>query len=132
MKVLIVAEELLIAMSLAAELELAGHQVLGPCASADEALRSLDGRHVDLALIDAALHAPLSGSELATMLHAECDIPTLLLTRDPAAAYTHVIGALGAITLPFDPADISASIEAAAVVLRGGKPISPPGSLQLF
>src|SRR5690606_41929575 len=72
MKVLIVAEELLIAMSLAAELELAGHQVLGPCASADEALRSLDGRHVDLALIDAALHAPLSGSELAKIGRASC------------------------------------------------------------
>lgn len=132
MKVLIVEEEPLIAMSLAAELELAGHEVLGPSADADEALCLLDRQSADLALIDTGLPGPISGLELTAVLHAECEVPTLLLTREPAAAHAHAAGALGVITLPFNPADISDSIEAAAIVLRGGEPTAPPRSLQLF
>lgn len=50
--VLVVEDELLVAMDLEAVLIEAGHQVLGPAASVDEALRLLETKRPDVALLD--------------------------------------------------------------------------------
>lgn len=134
MKVLIVEDEPLIALSLAAELKLAGHEVLGPSGDADEAL-CLAGEHrADIALIDMGLHGSRDGVDLARMLHDKCHIPILFLTTQPSAAHANADTALGVITFPFNPADIPESINAAEVVMRGGHPSPPsvPLSLELF
>ena len=81
MRVLIVEDEPLIAMSLAAELKLAGHEVIGPSGDAHEALCLLERHCADLALIDVDLQGPMGGIELARALQIECDLPTLLLTK---------------------------------------------------
>lgn len=134
MRVLIVEHEPLIAISLADELRLAGHEVLGPSADADEALCLAGDQNVDLALVDVGVRGHMDGIELARTLHVQCDIPTLLLTTEPAAGYANTDAALGMITLPFDPAEIPESIQAAETVLRGGQPAPPtvPHSLELF
>lgn len=133
MRVLIVEEEPLIAMSLAAELRRAGHEVLGPSNDADEALCLAD-QGVDMALVDASMHNAVDGIELARTLHAQCEVPTLLLTTEPETARANADAALGIITLPFDPADIHQTIQAAASALRGHRPEPPsmPNALQLF
>jgi two-component system, response regulator PdtaR len=135
MRVLIVENEPLIAISLAAELRLAGHDVLGPSTDADEALCLAGDHKADLALVDVELHGTMDGIELARTLHAQCDVPTLLLTTEPVAAHAHNSdAAMGIITLPFDPSELPESVHAAETVLRGGELEAPniPSSLQLF
>lgn len=132
MRVLIVEDEPLLALSLAAELKHAGHEVLGPSGDADEALCLLERQCADLALVDADLGGSMDGIELARALHAECELPTLLLTSEPADTHAKADAALGMITLPFDPAEIPESVDIAKIVLEGGKPPAPPHSLRLF
>lgn len=134
MKVLIVEDEPLIALSLAAELKGAGHEVLGPSGDPDEAL-CLAGEHrADIALIDLSVHGTSNGVELARALHATCDIPVLFLTTEPSVAHENADAALGVITFPFNPSDIPESLEAAEIVMHGGSPTPPsvPQSLELF
>jgi DNA-binding response OmpR family regulator len=132
MRVLIVEDEPLIALSLAAELKLAGHEVIGPSADADEALCLLERQCADLALIDVNLQGQMDGIALARALQLECELPTLLLTNEPAATHEQANAALGMITLPFDPSDLPESIHVAQIVMEGGQPPASPVSLRLF
>ncbi len=132
MRVLIVEDEPLIALSLAAELKLAGHEVLGPSGDADEAFCLLARESADLALVDADLQGSMGGIELARALQDERELHTLLLTREPAATHAQADVALGMISLPFDPSDIPDSIDIAKIVMEGGQPPNPPRSLHLF
>ena len=132
MRVLIVEDEPLIAISLAAELKHAGHEVLGPSGDANEALCLLEQQCADLALIDVDLHGSMGGVELARALQANSETPALLLTSDPAETHASSDAALGMITMPFDPADILESIQVAQVLIEGGQPPTPPHSLRLF
>ena len=136
MRVLIVESEPLIAMSLAAELRLAGHEVLGPSIDAAEALCLAGEQHADIALVDAALESTMGmgATELARMLQAHCEVPVLFLTTEPATTHEHSDAALGMISLPFDPSDIPQTIQAAQTLLRGEQPAprTVPHALQLF
>jgi DNA-binding response OmpR family regulator len=134
MRVLIVEDEPLIAMSLAAELKLAGHHVLGPSGDAAEALCLAGEQDAELALIDTALNSSMDAVELARMLRAQCGVPSLFLTTEPLYFHEHADAALGMITLPFDPADITQTIQAAARLMRGDRPMprTMPHALQLF
>jgi DNA-binding response OmpR family regulator len=121
-------------MSLAAELRLAGHQVLGPSSDATEAICLAGEQHADIALIDAALSGTVNAIELARTLQGQCEVPVLFLTTEPSLTHENGGAALGMISLPFDPSEIPLSIRAAEVVLKGGDPYPPsvPLSLQLF
>lgn len=134
MRVLIVEDEPLIAMSLAAELKLAGHDVLGPSGDAAEALCLAGEQDAELALIDTALSSSMDAVELARTLRAQCNVPALFLTTEPTHFNEHSDAALGMITLPFDPADITQTIQAAERVLQGDRPMprTVPHALQLF
>jgi DNA-binding response OmpR family regulator len=134
MRVLIVESEPLIAMSLAAELRLAGHEVLGPSIDAAEALCLAGEQHADIALVDAALEGTMDAAELARSLQAHCEVPVLFLTTEPATTHEHAGAALGMISLPFDPSDIPQTIQAAQTILRGEQPAprTVPHALQLF
>jgi two-component system, response regulator PdtaR len=134
MRVLIVEDEPLIALSLASELKLAGHHVLGPSADADEALCLAGDHHADLALISADLQGGMGGTELARLLQSQCEVPALLLTTQPSTMHADTDAFLGMITLPFDPAEISDLIRAAQAVIGGDQPVatSVPQSLRLF
>ena len=134
MRVLIVEDEPLIAMSLAAELRLAGHEVLGPSGDAAEALCLAGEQEAELALIDTGLNSSMDAVELARMLRAQCDVATLFLTTEPTYFHEHADAALGMIALPFDPADITQTVQAAERALQGDRPMARtmPHALQLF
>lgn len=134
MRVLIVEPEPLIAMSLASELRLAGHEVLGPSVDAAEALCLAGEQHADIALVDAKLDSTMDATELARTLQAHCDVPVLFLTTEPAVTFEGADAAFGMISLPFDPSDIPQTIHAAETFLKGEQPAprTVPHSLQLF
>lgn len=134
MRILIVEHEPLIALSLAAELRGAGHEVLGPSNDGDEAVCLACDHSADLALVDAGLSGSMSGLELARALQTECHVPVLLLTTQPANLRASSDAALGLIALPFDPAELPETVHAADIVIHGGRPPKSnlPHSLRLF
>jgi len=132
MLILVVEDEPFSALSAAWELEHAGHEVLGPAASLDQALR-LAAKHVpELALIDIDLQHTGEGLALARRLQAS-DIPTLFVSAEQTVASRHSDLALGYIGKPYNPADLAGSVDVIDALLHGrAPPDSTPRSLQLF
>lgn len=133
MRILIVEDEPLIAMSLAWELEQAGHQVIGPAATIEASLHLARGHDVDLALLDIDLQHHGDGVKVAERLR-EMRIPSVFVTGQSAIALDHADIAVGMIGKPYNPADIVRSIAVIDAVIHGDHPPPPPipTSLQLF
>lgn len=81
-RVLIVEDEFLIAMELAATLEAHGFEVLGPVASVDKALQALEGERPDAVVLDLNLQGK-AATEVAGKLR-ELDVPFVI-----ASAYSN-------------------------------------------
>lgn len=134
MRVLIVEDEPLIAISLASELEGAGHEVLGPANEPQHALSLAIQHRAEIALVDIGLHGTPRGVDLAHTLQEQCAIPVLFVTTQRALAHANADAAIGVITKPFNPADIAPSVQIARAVSRGEAPPARtiPRSLELF
>jgi two-component system, response regulator PdtaR len=122
MVILIVEDQALLGMSLAWELEDAGHKVLGPVSSTTLAQHLAAQEHPDLALIDMELQRQNQGIELARALHRQFSIPSLMLSSEPSPIREHHDAVLGVIAKPFNPADIHRSVTAAQAILKGDSP----------
>ena len=132
MLILIVEDEMLSALSMSWELEDAGHRVLGPAASYEEALRLARRERPELALVDIDLQRPGDGVELARAF-LEMDIPLLFVSAQSAVASRYHDLALGHIGKPYDLADLPRSVDVVLSRLRGAEPPSAlPRSLRLF
>ncbi len=134
MLVLIVEDEPLIAVSLELELELAGHEVLGPADDPEHALRLAAEHRPDVALVDIGLHDSTLGVELARFLRSQYDVAVLFVTMTREVALENKDAALGVISKPFDPDEVPESVEIARAVKLGTYPLpkSLPSSLELF
>lgn len=86
-KILIVEDDVLIAMDLALIVEEAGGAVIGPFHTVDAALEGLNSDRLDLAILDFNL-GPSTSERIAARL-AEMDVPTAFLTGH---ASHHVTG----------------------------------------
>ncbi|SIP87514.1 Response regulator receiver domain-containing protein [Alkalispirochaeta americana] len=78
--VLIVEDEVFIALHLALELEAEGHCVVDRVASGQEALRCLRSRPVDLVLMDIGLAGPLDGIQTAGQIRDFSRVPIVFMT----------------------------------------------------
>lgn len=132
MLVLIVEDEALAAFSLAAELEQAGHVVLGPARSSGEAMALARDRRPMLVLIDINLETEGAGVRLARQLHLEFDLPIIFTTGQTRVARAD--GAIGLITKPYCPDEVPDILRYADALIRGLDPPSPPYllSFELF
>jgi DNA-binding response OmpR family regulator len=134
MKILIVEDQPLVAMSLAFELEHAGHEVIG-CAGNLRTARTLaEQGHPGLALVDIDLDYRGEGIRVARELKEELHIPSVFVTSQGDVARAHADAAIGVIVKPFDPADVVRGLPAIASVLEGGHPPPPsvPRILEFF
>lgn len=132
MLILVAEDEPYSALSAVWELEQAGHEVLGPAASFEEAVRLAERQSPDLALIDIDLQHTGGGVALARRLQAD-EVPSLFVSAEQALARRHSDLALGCIGKPYNPADLPGSIEAVDALLHGRAPPSwVPRSLRLF
>jgi len=134
MLILIVEDQALLGMSLAWDLEDAGHKVLGPISGIAHAQRLAAQERPDLVLIDIELQRPDEAIALAQSLQTLLNIPSLFLTSEPSALRAHTTAALGVIAKPFNPADIHRSVAVAETIIRGGTPPPPaiPCVLEIF
>lgn len=133
MRILITEDEPLIALSLALELEQAGHEVIGPAATIEASLQLARTHKVELALLDIDLRQRGDGVLLARRLH-EMDIPAVFVSGQDRIASDNADLAVGFIGKPYNPVDIVQSVAVLDAVIHGRTPPPPPipASLRLF
>jgi two-component system, response regulator PdtaR len=132
MRILIVEDEPMIACALALELQDAGHEVVGPAYSVEEARALAFAGTPQLGLIDINLAGHDEGIELARLLRAELGVYTLFVSGQIAQARADADAAIGILPKPFRFEALAAIIEAAAELMEGRRPACTPPGLELF
>lgn len=128
-RILIVEDEMLVAMEMEAIIEDLGFQPVGIAADSKQAL-SLAQEKPDLALVDLHLRDGLTGPSLGEEL-ARRGIGVIFITANPRIVASGVPGALGVAEKPCDEHTIASIVEF-AVSHRKGAPIDPPASFRPF
>jgi CheY-like chemotaxis protein len=132
MPILIVEDEPIIALSTQADLEAAGHTVVGLAMTADEAVDLAARCRPDLVLMDIRL-AKGSGVEAAQAIHTRWAIPSLFATSYVEHSGAVCRAALGCLRKPYDYRSLVRSIQIVEQVMNGFEPtLSPPRNLELY
>lgn len=132
MLVLVVEDEPVIAASMEWELRAAGHDVLGPASSVEEAEALTDGPRPDLAFIDINLSGADEGVELARDLRRRFGVPCIFVTGQIAQARQNRDAALGVLSKPFAFEALVDCVPAVAQMVCGQTPARPPRGLEIF
>ncbi|MBP2301376.1 response regulator [Azospirillum picis] len=132
MKILLVEDEVLIALEQQFYLETAGYTVSGPATTAGEAVAIAGDEKPDLALVDVHLGQGSSGIDAARDL-AAIGVPSLFITsfRDELKKGGPVAG-IGCLPKPFTESGLLAAVDAARAVLAGETPRNVPQTMELF
>jgi len=130
MRVLIVEDELLVAMEMESILRSNGIAVTGCASNIAEAQHIVRERECNFALVDINLADGDSGLSLASWL-AEQNIPSLHVSGN-CPADREASAALGCLSKPFSPRDLVGSLKAAQAVLVDTPPTTVPSGLNLF
>ena len=122
MQILIVEDEILLAMVLEDLMVDAGHTVCDFAPTAERALQLAEAARPDLALVDINLQDGRgSGVGLARELRQRLGIPSIFVTGQTSEALRNRDAALGYVNKPYKPETILACIEAADILKQGGK-----------
>ncbi|PHK93237.1 response regulator [Pseudoroseomonas rhizosphaerae] len=132
MRILVVEDEVLIAMVLREALETAEHEVMGPAATLDEALALCEAERPELALLDINLRDGSSGVELARILRRRWNILSIFVSGQILEARGARDFALGAIGKPYETRTVLRTIEMVRAMMQGEQPRSIPAGLELF
>jgi DNA-binding response OmpR family regulator len=127
--ILIVEDEVLVAMEMAAILEDLGHQVAGIAPDLPSAREYYD-QPLDLALVDLNLRDGLTGPQIAGQLSAS-GVPVIFITANPRQLGGGVAGTIGVITKPTDMDTVRAAVDY-VVGRKEGRAAPPPARLKLF
>lgn len=133
-KVLIVEDEIFVALEIEQIVEDAGFQVGAIAADREGALACAS--ECDIALIDLNLRDGPTGPDIGMELASRHGIRVIYVTANPAQIGAASVAALGVITKPFHAHSISATLhlaaaeqpDLAAVEIIGFTPFPPPGS----
>jgi DNA-binding response OmpR family regulator len=128
-RILIVEDEMLVAMEMEAILQDIGHQPLGIAPDLSSAEEYFDVP-IDLALVDLNLRDGLTGPEIGRMLGSR-GVTVLFVTANPRLLGDGIAGTVGVITKPTDQATLEAAVDYALGV-RAGRAVTPPPRLNLF
>ena len=128
-RILIVEDEMLVAMELESLLEDLGHEVVGIAPDLQSARQHFD-EDLDLALVDLNLRDGLTGPEIGRNLSSQ-GVTVLFVTANPRLLGEGIAGAIGVITKPADE-DMVRSAVSYALAVRTGERAKPPADLRLF
>lgn len=129
-KILIVEDEMLVAMELESILQDLGHEPVGiapDLASAEQ----LASEALDLALVDLNLRDGLTGPEIGDRL-CRRGVSVLFITANPRVLGDGIAGAVGVLTKPTDEPTVRAAVDYALKVRSGAQDIEPPAALRTF
>ena len=124
--ILIVEDEILVALEMESILEERGYEVVGIASDLQEALAFAD-RTVDLALVDLNLRDGLTGPEIGRRLANEHRAKVLFVTANPGILGDGIAGTIGVLTKPTDESSLTS---ARAYALR--RSAEAPPSLRFF
>lgn len=130
MRILIVEDEMLVALQIELFLADAGYDVVGIADCIAAALSLATAHRPDLALVDINLAGGDNGIELAAQLRAQ-GIAVLLVTGNCPAGLSNEV-AFGCLGKPFGQHEILAAIAVADAAIRGAPVTAVPPSLRLF
>jgi CheY-like chemotaxis protein len=114
MRILIVEDELLIAMNLEAMIADLGHDVVGPARTKDEALKI--AHDASMAFVDVRLADGITGPEIAEVLKSRYDIPVIFATGNIEAVLDNSSG-VAAISKPYDKQAVAQAVAYVAALL---------------
>ncbi|MDQ3079416.1 MAG: response regulator [Pseudomonadota bacterium] len=129
-KILIVEDEMLVAMELEADLEDLGHAPVGIAADLSDA-EQYSALPIDLALVDLNLRDGLTGPEIGKRLTAR-GVTVLFITANPRQLGSGVAGIIGVLEKPTDEKTVRAAVDYALGVRIGDCKFAPPSMLKLF
>ena len=124
-RVLIVEDEILVALDLEDALVSAGYEVVGIAADRREALAL--AHDADVALVDLNLRDGPTGIGIGMDLSGK-GVRVLFLTANPSTVVAGVVGAVGCLDKPCLPAEVCLAIDFA----MHGRTGTPPGHLRLL
>ena len=132
MRILVVEDEPMIACAVALELQDAGHEVIGPAYSVEEAHALAAATPPQLGLIDINLAGHDEGVELARRLRSELGMHSLFVSGQIAQARANADAALGVLSKPFRFEALAAIVDFAGELAAGRRPKPTPAGLELF
>ena len=130
MKILIVEDEAMVAMSLQFLLQVEGHHVVGTADDVASAVAAAEADRPDLAFVDIQLAQGASGFTVAEELR-KLNIVCIFLTGNPPPRPMPEL-ALGCLAKPYSDPALTAAIGVAQAVIEGAKPPPPPPGLELY
>ncbi|KAA9383937.1 response regulator [Neorhizobium galegae] len=130
MKVMIVEDEMLLAMELESEVEAAGHEVIGVAMSSHQARDLLSASRPDFAFVDIHLMDGPTGIDVGRRL-AEARVPFVFVSGNIKRLPDDFVGALGAIEKPYTVNGMKNALQYISAVLSGNDDFAPPPSLVL-
>jgi DNA-binding response OmpR family regulator len=130
-RILIVEDEMLVAMELEAILEDLGYVSVGIAPDMPTALE-LATLKPDLALVDLNLRDGLTGPEIGKRLSGEHKSTVLFITANPRVLGDGIAGTIGVLTKPTDLEEVAAAVAYALQIKQGAAEAVPPASLRVF
>ena len=128
---MIVEDELIVAMVLRDELQDAGYHVLDLTVCHARALEVANARKPDLALVNIRLAGRDDGIELAEHLKA-LGIPVLLISGQISRARSAQTVAIASLPKPYDAADMVLAVNYLVARLGGDASLPRPAKLEVF
>jgi CheY-like chemotaxis protein len=123
--VLIVEDEVLLAVELEFLLEEVGCHSVGHAMSSDEAVTLAHDLQPDLALVDVHLCDGPTGVEVARKIHEDCGAVALFMTANVKRLPEDFAGACGVIGKPYSSHGVKTALEYLKVCMRQGHAPGP-------
>lgn len=130
MKVMIVEDEMLLAMELESEVEMAGHEVTGLAMSSVQARQEIAATRPDFAFVDIHLQDGPTGIDVGREL-AKIGVPYVFVSGNIKKIPNDFAGALGAIEKPYTMNGMKNALTYISSVVSGDDSAEPPASLVL-
>jgi len=130
-RIMIVEDEMLVALELEAILEDLGHAPVGIAPDMPMALELANTRP-DLAIVDLNLRDGLTGPQIGEALGREYKCAVLFLTANPRILGDGIAGTIGVLTKPTEPEAVALAVDYALRVWRGEQNVAPPPMLKTF
>jgi two-component system, response regulator PdtaR len=128
--ILIVEDEVFVALEMQSILEENGHSVLGIAADLEGALAYTEAE-IGLALVDLNLRDGLTGPQIGERLANEHDAAVLFVTANPRLLGDGIAGTIGVLTKPTDEASLLAAVNY-ALRRRAGENAAAPAAIRCF
>lgn len=127
-KVLIVEDEILVALNLKQTLEVMGYNVVGIAPDAEAAAR-LTNESPDIALVDLNLRDGPTGPEIGQKLANEAGVSVMFVTANPRQVGQGIPGVIGVLSKPYDEETIGSVVD--FMVRHRVSPPPPPAPRQV-